>query len=81
MAQAGGAAVFLGIPAIGPPFADAYGLQLDELGFAVAALTSGAGVSVIAWGSLADRVGERRVMTAGFTVAALSLRVGLRPGA
>jgi diguanylate cyclase (GGDEF)-like protein/PAS domain S-box-containing protein len=72
-AQASGAAVFLGVPAIAPQFAHRYGMGLRALGVAFAALTLGAGLSVVPWGSLADRVGERRVMVAGLALAALAL--------
>jgi diguanylate cyclase (GGDEF)-like protein/PAS domain S-box-containing protein len=74
-AQAAGAAVFLGIPAIAPQFARRYGLGLPALGVALAALTLGAGVSVVPWGSLSDLIGERWVMVVGLVLAALALGV------
>ena len=74
-AQAAGAAVFLGLPAIAPEFARRYGMGLRTLGVAFAALMLGAGLSVLPWGSLADRVGERRVIVAGLALACLALAV------
>lgn len=80
-AQATGAAVFLGVPAIGPQFADAYGLDLHGLAIVFAALTLGAGLSVIAWGALADLIGEPWVMVIGLGVAAASLALlAVAPG-
>lgn len=73
MAQGAGAAVFLGIPAIGPQVGDAFGLGLRELAVSFGALTLGAGVSVVGWGAMADRVGERRVIVSGLALAAASL--------
>jgi diguanylate cyclase (GGDEF)-like protein/PAS domain S-box-containing protein len=65
--------VFLGLPAIAPRFAHRYGLGLGALGVALAMLTLGAGISVVPWGLLADRIGERRVMAAGLGLAAVAL--------
>ncbi|MBW3652705.1 MAG: 2-C-methyl-D-erythritol 2,4-cyclodiphosphate synthase [Actinobacteria bacterium] len=52
------------------------GLGLTGLGVLLASVTVGLMSTLILWGMLADRYGERRVMTAGLLLAAAALRHG-----
>ena len=81
----------IGIPAIAPAIRTRYDLSLTQLGVVLAAEWVGTLFTLLPWGLLADRVGERRVLGAGlagcgvFLVAAgfasdfwaLTLLVGL----
>ena len=74
VAQASYSAVFLGIPVLAPQFRDEYGLSLTEIGVVLAAFSIGSIVTLLPWGLLTDRVGERSVLSAG--LAASSLAIG-----
>jgi MFS family permease len=73
LAQASYSAVFLGIPVMAPQLRDEYGLSLPEVGVVLAAVSIGAVVTLLPWGLLADRVGERGVVAAGLALAAGAL--------
>ncbi len=64
-----GAAAFagtrLGPAALGPSIRDAYGLTLPQVGIVFTAIALGVTLTLIPWGMLTDRVGERWVMTGG----------------
>lgn len=64
-AQTAYSAVFLGIPVLAPALQDAYDLDLTQVGLAIAAANGGSIFTLLAWGLLADRVGERAVLGAG----------------
>jgi MFS family permease len=66
-------AVFQGIPALGPALRSAYGLSLAQLGFVLSSATVGVICTLLAWGAVADRYGERRVMVLGLLGAAVAL--------
>ncbi|WNV76748.1 MFS transporter [Geodermatophilus sp. DSM 44513] len=51
----------------------AEGLSLSAIGLLVSAPTAGLVLSLLAWGALADRYGERRVLGAGLGIAAAAL--------
>jgi len=74
---AAGAAAFsalrMGLPSLGPALRDAYGLSVGEVGVVFAALSVGVMLTLLPWGMLTDRVGERPVMTAGLAGTALPL--------
>jgi sugar phosphate permease len=72
-AQASISALQLGLPAIAPEIRDQYGLSLAGIGALLAASTVGIIVTLLAWGALADRIGERAVIGIGLTGAALAL--------
>ena len=72
-AQASISAVQLGLPAIAPEIRDQYGLSLAAIGTLLAASTVGIIATLLAWGALADRVGERAVIGVGLTGAAAAL--------
>ena len=74
---AGGAGAFsalrMGLPALGPALRSAYGLSLPQVGLAFTAVAIGVMVTLVPWGMLTDRVGERPVMTVGLAGTALAL--------
>jgi sugar phosphate permease len=73
LAQASYSAVFLGIPVMAPQLRDEYGLSLPEVGVVLAAISIGSIVTLLPWGLLTDRVGERWVLASGLAMAALAL--------
>ncbi len=72
-AQAAYSAVFLGIPVLAPALRAEYDLSLPEVGLVIAAVNVGSIVTLLPWGLLADRAGERYVLGAGLGGAALAL--------
>jgi sugar phosphate permease len=73
VAQASYSAVFLGIPVLAPQFRDEYGLSLAEIGVVLAAFSIGSVLTLLPWGLLADRVGERLVLATGLAGASIAL--------
>lgn len=76
------AGVQSGLPALGPALQAAFGLSLVEVTAIFTAFGLGTVVTVYAWGVLADRVGERLVLSlgpalGGAAVAAVALAGGL----
>lgn len=67
------AALRMGLPALGPALRDAYGLTLAQVGFAFTAVALGGMLTLVPWGLLTDRVGERPVMAAGLGATAVAL--------
>ncbi|MGH3031825.1 MAG: MFS transporter, partial [Gaiellaceae bacterium] len=63
--QASYSAVFLGLPVLAPAFQREYDLGLVEVGLVLAAVNAGAVLTLLPWGLLADRAGERAVLAAG----------------
>lgn len=76
---AGGAAAFnalrLGLPAISPDLRAEFGLTLPQVGFLFTVLGIGVLLTVLPWGALSDRIGERPVMTIGLSGTAAALAV------
>jgi sugar phosphate permease len=72
-AQGAAAAIFQGLPSVGPQLGGEYGLGLAQLGLALSAVTFGMTLSLLAWGVLADKLGERRVIVTGLLLAAGAL--------
>ncbi|HEX7300403.1 MAG TPA: MFS transporter [Solirubrobacteraceae bacterium] len=66
-------ALRMGLPSLGPAVRSEYGLTLGEVGLAFAAVTAGGMLTLVPWGALTDRIGERPVMFAGLTGSALAL--------
>ncbi|MBO9534865.1 MAG: MFS transporter [Solirubrobacteraceae bacterium] len=64
-----GAAAFsglrMGLPSLGPAIRTEFGLSLGQVGIAFAAVALGTMLTLIPWGMLADRVGERLVLATG----------------
>jgi sugar phosphate permease len=72
-AQAAYSAVFLGIPVLAPALRAEYGLSLPEVGLVLATANLGAVLTLLPWGLLADRVGERTVLSTGLAGASFAL--------
>ena len=79
-AQAGIAALQLGLPAVAPDIRAEFGLSLTGTGALLAASTVGIMATLLAWGALADRVGERIVIAVGLTGAAGALALASQAG-
>lgn len=68
-AQAATAMFTYGVPLLVPALRRTYGLSLAGVGLVVAAPTIGLLFTLVAWGALADRYGERVVMVVGLAAA------------
>lgn len=79
-AQASISALQLGLPAVAPQLRDEYSLSLAAVGALLAASTVGIIATLLAWGALADRIGERAVIAIGLTGATVALAVASRAG-
>src|SRR2546423_11092687 len=66
-AQAAFSAILLGLPAIAPAIRQHYGLTLTQVGVVLAALNFGSLATLLLWGIVADRIGERAVIALGQT--------------
>jgi sugar phosphate permease len=72
-AQASYAAIFLGLPVLAPELRVEYDLSLPEVGFVLATVNLGSMVTLLGWGLLTDRLGERAVLAAGLGLASAAL--------
>jgi sugar phosphate permease len=75
VAQASASAIGLGLPAIAPAIRHGYGLTLTQVGVVLAALNFGLILTLLPWGIVADRIGERAVLASGLTGCAAALLV------
>ncbi|CAN5287755.1 MFS transporter [soil metagenome] len=73
LAQAAFSAILLGLPAIAPAIQDRYDLTLTQVGVVLAALNFGSVATLLIWGIVADRIGERLVIALGQTGTASAL--------
>ena len=73
IAQAAFSAILLGLPAIAPAIQDRYELSLTQVGVVLAAINVGSLVTMLLWGIVADRIGERAVVAIGQTGTAAAL--------
>jgi sugar phosphate permease len=73
LAQAAFSAVLLGLPAIAPAIQDHFELTLTQVGVVLAALNIGSMVTLLGWGIVADRIGERAVIALGQAATAAAL--------
>lgn len=73
LAQGTNAAVFLGLPAISPQLQQHFSLTLPQVGLLLGAVNLGTMIALVPWGVVADRRGERLVMTIGGVGAAACL--------
>ena len=55
----------IGLPVLAPALRDAYGLSLFQVGIALDSVWVGTMATLLPWGLLADRVGERLVLALG----------------
>lgn len=62
-----------GMPALGPQFRDTFELTISQTGFVFAAMAAGMTAGLLPWGVLADRTGERPVLTVGLLGTAAAL--------
>jgi sugar phosphate permease len=69
-AQTAFSAVIVGLPVLAPALRDAHGLSLVQIGVVLDSLWIGTLLTLLAWGLLADRVGERFVLAAGLGLCA-----------
>ncbi len=67
VAQASFSAIFFGLPAIAPVVRTHYSLSLTQVGVVLASLSVGLAATLLLWGIVADRIGERAVLAAGLT--------------
>lgn len=70
-AQASLSAVFIGLPVLAPALRDEFDLTISQVGLALAALWIGPILTLLGWGLLADRLGERFVLGTGLAVCGL----------
>lgn len=73
LAQAAFAALLTGFPALGPALRDEYRLSLSGFGALLGAVTAGATLTLVPWGLLTDRLGERASIAVGLTGAGVAL--------
>lgn len=73
LAQAAFSAILLGLPAIAPAIQDRYDLTLTQVGVVLAALNFGSLATLLLWGIVADRIGERAVIALGQAGTAAAL--------
>jgi sugar phosphate permease len=73
VAQASYAVTGLGLPAIAPAIRRDFGLTLTQTGVVLAASFLGSVPTLLLWGLIADRIGERLDMAAGLTAASGAL--------
>jgi sugar phosphate permease len=75
-AQAALSAVQQGLPAIAPVLRDELHLSLEQVGVVLASVSWGITALLLVWGWLADRAGERLVVSVGLAGGALALVAG-----
>jgi sugar phosphate permease len=72
-AQGAFSALHLGLPALAPDLRTRFDLGLAEVGALISAPALGTLAALLAWGVLADRIGERPVLVTGLGGGALAL--------
>jgi sugar phosphate permease len=73
VAQAAFSAILLGLPSIAPAIQHHYALSLTQVGVVLAAVNFGSIATLLTWGLVADRIGERAVIAIGQLGAAGAL--------
>ena len=72
-AQTSYAAVLIGLPVLAPSIRSEFDLSLVSVGFALDAFWLGSLFTLLPWGLLADRLGERLVLALGLGACAAAL--------
>jgi MFS family permease len=72
-AQSAFSAANVGLPALAPVLRTHYHLSLAQTGIALGATTFGMIPTLLPWGLLADRIGERAVITIGLGIAGITM--------
>lgn len=72
-AQSSFAAVLVGLPALAPVLRSHYHLSLGQIGIVLGAVMFGMLPTLLSWGLLADRIGERTVMSLGLAGAGAAI--------
>lgn len=67
------AALRMGLPALGPALREEFALSLAQVGLAFTAVSVGVALTLIPWGLLTDRAGERPVLAGGLAGTSLAL--------
>jgi sugar phosphate permease len=67
------ALLYPGVAVLAPAIRSVFDVGLGAAGIALGAVSAGAALSLFFWGALADRIGERAVMSAGLVAAAAAL--------
>ena len=75
LAQSSFAAIGVGLPAIAPAIRDEFGLSLAQVGAVLSSHWLGTLVTLLPWGFLTDRLGERIVLATGLGACGLLLVV------
>ena len=73
LAQASFTTVSVGLPALAPALRSHYRLTLGETGVVLGAVGIGMLLTLLPWGLVADRIGERLVIAVGLTGAGVAL--------
>lgn len=72
-AQAAFSAVTVGFPVLAPALRDEFGLSLTQVGVLLASVWVGTTLTLLPWGLLSDRIGERPALVAGLAGCAAAL--------
>ena len=64
-AQAAFSALLIGLPVLAPALRDRYDLSISQVGLALSSVWIGPILTLLPWGLLADRIGERLVLASG----------------
>jgi sugar phosphate permease len=73
LAQASYSAIWFGVSVLAPQLRARYSLTLAQAGLLIASSLAGSIVSLVPWGLLADRLGERRVIGVGLGTCGIGL--------
>ena len=73
-AAASGSALFIGVPVLAPQLRDELDLTLSQLSVLFASLWVGTILTLLGWGLLADRWGERVVLSLGLGACGVRCR-------
>jgi sugar phosphate permease len=79
-AQSSFSAVSVGLPALAPSLRSHYRLSLGETGVVLGSVGIGMLLTLLAWGLLADRIGERAVIALGLTSGGVAMAATGRTG-